>query len=45
MPGLCSSGLVKSTYSTGMLEDINSIFDRMIAGKINGRIVMEIASE
>ncbi|MEZ2346949.1 alcohol dehydrogenase AdhP [Terriglobus sp. RCC_193] len=38
-------GLVKSTYSTEKLEDINSIFDRMIAGKIDGRIVMEIAAE
>ncbi|SDF42396.1 alcohol dehydrogenase AdhP [Terriglobus roseus] len=38
-------GLVKSTYSTEALENINSIFDRMIAGTIDGRIVMEIASE
>jgi alcohol dehydrogenase, propanol-preferring len=37
-----ADGKVKSHYSVERLEDINSIFDRMRAGTIDGRIVMEI---
>ena len=37
-------GKVKATVSTARLEDINSIFDQMEKGEIEGRIVMEIAS-
>ena len=36
-------GKVKATVSTARLEDINSIFDQMEKGEIEGRIVMEIA--
>lgn len=39
-----AEGKVAATYKTAALEDINSIFDQMKAGKIDGRIVMEIAS-
>lgn len=35
-------GKVKVHYSTERLEDINSIFDRMRANKIDGRVVMKI---
>ncbi|MFT4114315.1 alcohol dehydrogenase AdhP [Silvibacterium sp.] len=38
-----AEGKVKVTYKTAGLEDINSIFDQMRAGKIDGRIVMELA--
>ncbi|WP_263411447.1 alcohol dehydrogenase AdhP [Terriglobus tenax] len=38
-----AEGKVKVTYKTAALEDINSIFDQMKAGKIDGRIVMELA--
>ncbi|QEE30263.1 alcohol dehydrogenase AdhP [Terriglobus albidus] len=39
-----AEGRVEATYKTAALEDINNIFDQMKAGKIDGRIVMEIAS-
>ncbi|MEM9754887.1 MAG: zinc-dependent alcohol dehydrogenase [Pseudomonadota bacterium] len=35
-------GMVQSHYSWDRLENINAIFDRMKAGAIDGRIVMEI---
>jgi propanol-preferring alcohol dehydrogenase len=35
---------VKVTYKTAKLEDVNDIFDQMRAGKIDGRMVMEIAT-
>jgi propanol-preferring alcohol dehydrogenase len=35
-----AEGKVKSTIQTAPMEDINAIFDRMIAGKIEGRIVL-----
>jgi propanol-preferring alcohol dehydrogenase len=38
-----AEGKVKVTYTTAPLEDINHIFDQMKAGKIDGRIVMELA--
>jgi len=38
-----AEGKVKVTYKTAALEDVNSIFDQMRAGKIDGRIVMELA--
>ncbi|MCR9086598.1 MAG: alcohol dehydrogenase AdhP [Rhodobacteraceae bacterium] len=37
-----AEGKVAATYTTERLDDINSIFDRMKQGKIDGRIVMEI---
>lgn len=40
-----AEGKVKVTYKTEKLEDVNSIFDQMRAGKIDGRIVMEIAKD
>jgi alcohol dehydrogenase, propanol-preferring len=33
---------VKSTFSVEPLENINDIFDRMRAGAIDGRIVLEM---
>ncbi len=38
-----AEGKVKVTYKTAALEDINAIFDQMRAGKIDGRIVVELA--
>ena len=35
-------GKVKSHYSVDKLDNINAIFDRMRAGQIDGRVVMEI---
>jgi len=35
-------GLITPTYTTRPLEDINEIFDEMLEGKIDGRIVMEM---
>lgn len=37
-----ADGAVKAHYSTEPLDAINSIFDRMKQGSINGRIVMEL---
>lgn len=37
-----SNGKVRSTYTVEKLEDINSIFDRMLKGTIEGRVVMQI---
>ena len=36
------NGKVKVHYSVERLEDINNIFDRMRANKIDGRVVMKI---
>jgi propanol-preferring alcohol dehydrogenase len=36
-------GKVKATVSTAKLEDINSVFDRMHKGEIEGRIVLDLA--
>ena len=36
-------GKVKATVSTARLEDINSVFDQMRAGQIDGRIVLDLA--
>jgi len=36
-------GKVKATVQTAALEDINSVFDKMKAGEIEGRVVMKIA--
>ncbi len=38
-------GKVKATVHTTALEDINSVFDDMKAGKIEGRVVMKIADQ
>lgn len=37
-----AQGKIKPTVATERLDDINSIFDRMLAGKIDGRIVMKM---
>lgn len=42
--GFAAEGKVKVHYNTERLDDVNSIFDRMLAGHIDGRIVMEIAT-
>jgi propanol-preferring alcohol dehydrogenase len=39
-----ADGRVAVQYSLDRLENINAIFDKMKAGKITGRIVMEIGS-
>ncbi|SEJ00877.1 alcohol dehydrogenase, propanol-preferring [Dyadobacter koreensis] len=38
-------GKVKATVHTTSLENINSVFDEMKAGKIDGRVVMKIAEK
>jgi propanol-preferring alcohol dehydrogenase len=38
-----AEGRVKVTYTTAVLEDINPIFSQMAAGKIDGRVVIELA--
>ncbi|MBV8400911.1 MAG: alcohol dehydrogenase AdhP [Acetobacteraceae bacterium] len=38
-----AEGKVEATVATEPLEDINSIFDRMRSGKIEGRIVLDLA--
>ncbi|WP_293916947.1 MULTISPECIES: alcohol dehydrogenase AdhP [unclassified Sphingobacterium] len=38
-----NEGLVKATVTAAKLEDINNVFDQMKAGKIDGRIVLDIA--
>lgn len=35
-------GKVKATISTAGLEDINSVFDRMRQGQIEGRVVLDL---
>ncbi|AMD00885.1 alcohol dehydrogenase AdhP [Halomonas chromatireducens] len=37
-------GKVKATVSTDRLENINDVFQRMIDGKIEGRVVLDMAS-
>jgi propanol-preferring alcohol dehydrogenase len=37
-----ADGKVKATYSVDRLENINAIFDRLRAGTVDGRIVMEM---
>ena len=37
-----SEGKVASCFSWDKLENINAIFDRMRAGQIEGRVVLEI---
>ncbi len=37
-------GKVRATVNRANLDDINDIFARMHAGKIDGRVVMEIGS-
>ncbi|MDH4574104.1 alcohol dehydrogenase AdhP [Salinicola acroporae] len=37
-------GKVKATVHADKLENINAVFDRMIAGKIEGRVVLDMAS-
>ena len=38
-----NEGLVKATVTPAKLEDINDVFDKMKAGQIDGRIVLDIA--
>ncbi len=39
-----NEGLVKATVTPAKLEDINDVFDKMKNNKIDGRIVLDIAS-
>jgi alcohol dehydrogenase, propanol-preferring len=39
-----SEGKVKATVSTERLENINSVFDRMRRGQIEGRVVLDMAA-
>ncbi|WP_028310028.1 alcohol dehydrogenase AdhP [Derxia gummosa] len=39
-----AAGKVHTTASTDRLENINAIFDRMRAGQINGRVVLDMAA-
>ena len=40
-----NEGLVKATVTSAKLEDINEVFDKMKAGQIDGRIVLDIAGQ
>jgi len=40
-----NEGLVKATVTPAKLEDINDVFDKMKAGQIDGRIVLDIAGQ
>ncbi|MBC8987951.1 alcohol dehydrogenase AdhP [Pedobacter sp. N36a] len=40
-----AEGKVKATVTAAKLEDINEVFDQMKAGKIDGRIVLQIADQ
>jgi len=40
-----NEGLVKATVTSAKLEDINDVFDKMKAGQIDGRIVLDIAGQ
>lgn len=40
-----AEGKVKATVTAAKLEDINEVFDHMKAGKIDGRIVLQIADQ
>jgi propanol-preferring alcohol dehydrogenase len=37
-------GAVKATVQTERLEDINGVFDRMRAGQIEGRVVLDFGN-
>ncbi len=39
-----AEGKVKATVATDTLDNINDVFQRMIDGKIEGRIVLDMAS-
>ncbi|HBX92439.1 MAG TPA: zinc-dependent alcohol dehydrogenase, partial [Hyphomonas sp.] len=36
-------GAVKAHTATARLEEINSVFDKMLAGDIDGRIVLDFS--
>ncbi|MCQ8278156.1 alcohol dehydrogenase AdhP [Acetobacteraceae bacterium KSS8] len=40
--GFATAGKVKATVEAAKLEDVNAIFDRMLKGKIEGRVVMDL---
>lgn len=40
---LAARGLVTSTYTRAGMQDVNDVFRRMRDGKINGRVVLDIA--
>ena len=40
-----SEGKVSVTYETAPLEAVNDVFERMKAGQIDGRVVLELARE
>jgi len=38
-----AQGKVRATVETAKIEDINTIFDRMHKGQIEGRVVLDMA--
>ena len=42
---LAARGLVKCNFTSARMEDINDVFDEMRAGKIDGRIVLQIGEQ
>jgi len=40
---LAARGLIKCRYTMARMEEINDVFDEMRAGKIDGRIVLDVA--
>jgi propanol-preferring alcohol dehydrogenase len=43
--GFAAAGKVKATIQTQPLESINDVFERLKKGKVNGRIVLDLAQE
>ena len=39
---LAADGKVKATVETAKLEEVNTIFDRMKKGQIEGRVVLDL---
>ncbi|MFF3299529.1 hypothetical protein [Streptomyces sp. NPDC002908] len=37
-------GLIDPTYTLRPLTDVNAVFDEMIAGEIEGRVVMDVSA-
>jgi len=38
------AGKVAATVSTERLEHVNEVFDRMLQGRIDGRVVLDMAA-
>ena len=43
IPDFAAAGAVRAHTATARLEEINEVFDKMVEGKIDGRIVLDFA--